>query len=81
MFLFRVRPGSPSRFIFYPEIILTAVFNFIEQGIRPVSYTHLDVYKRQGENLMTLLHFLQLLACSLCLHEEEIGIANLKAVL
>ena len=36
MFLFRVRPGSPFRFIFYPEIILTAVFNFIEQGVRPL---------------------------------------------
>ena len=34
-----------------------------------------------GENLMALFHFLQLPARTLCLHEEQVGIANLKAVL
>ena len=34
-----------------------------------------------GKNLMALFHFLQLPARTLCLHEEQVGIANLKAVL
>ena len=38
-----------------------AIINFLSSAIRPVSYTHLDVYKRQGleiENECVLLNTL-----------------------
>ena len=39
------------------------------------------VFHIAGEDLLALLHFLQLLPRSLCLHEKQVGIAYLKAVL
>ena len=31
-----------------PYLIFVYLFDKLCQGVRPVSYTHLDVYKRQG---------------------------------
>ena len=52
-----VRPAKVSRVACHPNALIIAI-GYEDGWILPVSYTHLDVYKRQ--------HSLRLMQCGLC---------------
>ena len=56
---FLVAKGLPFRVLIGCDMLQrhTAVINLASGIVTPVSYTHLDVYKRQGEYWEDILHY------------------------